>query len=181
MPDRDTVARPGSLTVRPLQPEDAAACEGVARALPAWFGIEEGLRALRHAAESESGFVATAGDGDDRLLGFVTFARRFPETSEITWMATAPDAHRRGVGRALVTAVERHAREAGAHLLLVKTLADLHPSPEYAITRAFYAACGFLRVAVLPEEWDPANPCLLLGKPIPAYSTPGGNPGSSAI
>ena len=166
MPDRVTVGQSPAPIIRPLRAEDAAACEAIGRTLPAWFGIEEGLRELRHAAETEPGFVATTGDGDDHLLGFVTFAQRFPETWEITWMAVAPEAHRRGIGRALVAATERHAREAGASLLLVKTLADLHPSPEYAVTRAFYAACGFLRVAVLPEEWDPANPCLLLTKPL---------------
>lgn len=150
MPDRETIGRPGALTVRPLLPEDAPDCEAIARSLPAWFGIEEGLRALRHAAESEPGFVAITGDGNDQMLGFVTVAQRFPETSEIAWMAVAPGAHHRGIGRALVAAAERHAREAGAHLLLVKTLADRHPT----------------------EEWDPANPCLLLGKPLTVRLTP---------
>lgn len=49
-----------------------------------------------------------------------------------------------------------------ARLLLVKTLAATHPSPEYAGTRAFYRAVGFMPLTVLPKLWDPANPCLLM-------------------
>ena len=67
------------------------ACEAVARALPAWLVIEEGLRDLRTCLETRAG---------------------------------------------------------GAALLHVKTLADAHPSPEYADARAFIAAMGL----VLPEH-----------------------------
>ena len=81
-------------------------------------------------------------------------------------MAVDRNRHRRGVGRALVEHVAAEARAAGTRVLHVKTLADLHPSPEYAQTRAFYKAMGFLRLIVIPELWDPANPCLLMVKPL---------------
>jgi predicted N-acetyltransferase YhbS len=151
------------ITVEPLRPEQAAACEAVGRALPAWFGIEEGLVEMRRAAETQPGFVATVGA---EVVGFVTLLRRFPESWEVTWMAVAPAWHRRGVGRRLVERSVAEARRSGARLVLVKTLADRHPSPEYARTRAFYRAQGFLRLAVEPELWDPANPCLLLVLPL---------------
>ena len=57
------------------------------------------------------------------------------------------------------------------NLLLVKTLADTHPSPEYAATRAFYRSLGFLPLAVLPDLWGPANPCLLMVRPLPLDGT----------
>jgi ribosomal protein S18 acetylase RimI-like enzyme len=152
-------------TVRiiPLVPDHAAACEAIARTLPAWFGIEEGLEDLRHCAGTEPGFVAIT---NGQVAGFLTIATPFPETREITWMAVSPDHHRQGIGRALVEAALAEGRASGARLLHVKTLADLHPSPEYAQTRAFYHAMDFHRLIVLPDLWDPANPCLLMVRPI---------------
>jgi len=133
------------------------------RALPAWFGIEEGIAEARGYLETQEGFVAEV---DGRVAGFLTFASAFLESVEITWMAVSPEHHRRGIGRALTEAVVAEARARGASLLLVKTLAAAHPSPEYARTRAFYAAVGFRRLTVLPDHWGPANPCLLMVRPI---------------
>jgi hypothetical protein len=50
--------------------------------------------------------------------------------------------------------------------LLVKTLADRHPSPEFAMTRAFSSAMGFRRLEVFADLWGPHNPCLLMARVI---------------
>ncbi len=152
-----------AVSIVPLSSHNIDACERIARSLPAWFGIEEGLQELRHCLETEAGWVALSGE---EPIGFLTVAAPFPETREITWMAVAPEWHRHGVGRRLVERVIEAARSERATLLHVKTLADAHPSPEYAQTRAFYAALGFQRLVVVPELWDPANPCLLLVRPL---------------
>jgi hypothetical protein len=50
--------------------------------------------------------------------------------------------------------------------LTVKTLSDREdPGPEYAQTRAFYLAVGFVPVAEL-DIWGPENPCQLLARPV---------------
>jgi GNAT superfamily N-acetyltransferase len=152
-----------AVSVVPLTPAHIDACERIARSLPKWFGIEEGLRELRHCLETEAGWVALA---DEESIGFLTVSAPFPETREITWMAVAPAWHRQGIGRRLVDHVIETSRSAGATLLHVKTLADTHPSPEYAQTRAFYTALGFQRLVILPDLWDPANPCLLQVLPL---------------
>jgi ribosomal protein S18 acetylase RimI-like enzyme len=151
------------MIVRALDQEDADRCEAIVRSLPAWFGIEEGIAEARGCLETQDGFVAEA---RGRIAGFLTFAAAFPESIEITWMAVSPGHHRRGLGRALIDAVVTEGRRRGATLLLVKTLAETHPSPEYARTRAFYQAVGFQRLTVLPEHWDTANPCLLMVRPL---------------
>lgn len=151
------------IEIVPLTPDRAAACEAIGRALPAWFGIEEGLEDLRHCVETQEGFVAVA---DGETVGFVSLVVHFPETWEITWMAVHPAWHRRGIGRRLVEAAVERCRAEGAAMLLVKTLADTHPSPEYARTRAFYAAMGFRRLAAFPDLWGSHNPCLLMARVI---------------
>jgi ribosomal protein S18 acetylase RimI-like enzyme len=150
-------------TVRPLDRKDVDWCEAIVRALPGWFGIEAGIAEARGYLETQEGVVVEV---DGRVAGFLTYASAFPESVEITWMAVAPEHHRRGIGRALMEAVVTEARARGATLLLVKTLAETHPSPEYARTRAFYQAVGFGRLTVLPEHWNPAYPCLLMVRPI---------------
>ncbi len=50
--------------------------------------------------------------------------------------------------------------------LTVKTLSSTHPDPDYAETRAFYAAMGFVPLMELPDLWDPGNPCLVMLKKL---------------
>lgn len=147
-----------------LRPGHAAACEAIGRALPGWFGIEEGLAEMGLAAERGPGFVAI--DMKERVIGFLTVERHFPESWEISWMAVDPGHHRRSIGRKLVEALVADAREHGVRLLQVKTLAARHPSPEYALTRMFYESLGFLRLEVFPDLWGAANPCLVLVQPL---------------
>jgi GNAT superfamily N-acetyltransferase len=149
--------------IRPLERVDADACEAIVRALPDWFGIEEGIAEARGYLDAQEGLVT---EDDGRILGFLTFASEFPESTEITWMAVAADAHRQGVGRALVETLTEVLKQRGVRLLLVRTLADSHPSPEYAATRAFYRAMGFHPLTVLPEHWDAANPCLFMVRTV---------------
>ncbi len=152
-----------AVRIRPLTHDDTDRCDAIARKLPDWFGIEEGLVELRRSVERGPGYVALS---EETVVGFVTLESPFSETWEITWMAVAPDQHRRGTGRALVEAVASDARAAGVRLLHVKTLAGSHPSSEYARPRAFYGAMGFHRMVIVPELWDPVNPCLLMVKPL---------------
>lgn len=155
--------------IRPLSRDDADRCEAIIRGLPDWFGLEEGIAEARGYLEIQDGFVAEVGG---EVLGFLTYASDLRESAEITWMAVAADAHRRGVGRSPTEALVAKARAEGRELLFVKTLADSHPSPEYAATRAFYRSMGFVPLAVLPDLWGPANPCLLMIRPL------GGSSGS---
>jgi ribosomal protein S18 acetylase RimI-like enzyme len=154
--------------IRPLSRDDADRCEAIIRGLPDWFGLEEGIVQARAYLESQNGFVA---EEDGEVLGFLTYASELPESAEITWMAVAAGVHRRGIGRALTKALVVKARTDGRQLLLVKTLADSHPSPEYAVTRAFYRSMGFRPLAMLPDLWGPANPCLLMVRALPLDAT----------
>lgn len=151
------------MRIEPLSAEHAAACEAIARGLPDWFGMESGLLQMRADLQTDSGLVAMAGD---TVHGFLTLRRHYPETWEITWLAVERERRGQGIGRRLIEAAITGCRAAGAGFLLVKTLADTDPSPEYAETRAFYRAMGFAPLTMLPDLWDPENPCLLMGRGI---------------
>ncbi len=110
---------------------------------------EDDLRAmLEGKASAGLGFFVAV---DDRatVLGFATYGpfRAGPgyrHTMEHT-IVLAPDARGRGTGRALMLAVERHARARGVHSLWAGVSAG---NPD---GRAFHAALGYAEIAVLPE------------------------------
>lgn len=131
--------------------------------LPRWFADETARRAYADAAEHQPMFAAFT--PDDAAKGYVSLSRPFGETVEIHSMAVAHEAHRQGIGTALVDAAVTFAEAAGALLLAVKTLGAQHPSPEYRATRAFYGACGFLPVSEHTGEWGNL-PTLVLVKPL---------------
>lgn len=138
-----------------------AICTPILRALPAWFGIEEATQHYIDYVEQEPTRVAYHGE---LAVGFLTLAEHSVWAAEIYVMGVLPDAHRRGVGRALVETAEADLRERGFEYLQVKTLADTHPDEGYRKTRAFYRALGFRDVEVFTELWGASNPCLQLIK-----------------
>jgi GNAT superfamily N-acetyltransferase len=152
--------------IRPLEPEhDSAACDAIVASLPDWFGLDVGIRECASAVRTQPGLVAEV---DGAVAGFLTLARPYPRTPEISWLAVHARHRRRGIGRALIVALSDQLRTQGDRLVLVKTLSDrTDPGPEYAETRAFYLAMGFLPVAELDlDPPDPENPIQLLALPL---------------
>ena len=149
--------------IRPLDPDsDAVACDAIVASLPEWFGMDEGIRECAAAVRTQPGLVAEV---DGMVTGFLTLARPYPGTPEISWLAVHARGRRRGIGRALVVAASDQLRAQGDRLVLVKTLSDrTEPGPEYAETRAFYVAMGFVPVAEL--DLYPENPIQLLALPL---------------
>ncbi len=97
----------------------------------------------RHAAGN--GFLVTERSG--RIAGFATYAQfrggvGYARTMEHT-ILLSPDALRSGLGRALLTALEDHARTRGVTSLFAGV------SAENPAGRAFHARMGYAQVAIL--------------------------------
>jgi ribosomal protein S18 acetylase RimI-like enzyme len=135
--------------------------------LPYHFGHERGRAECARAVRTQEGLVAVE-EGD--VIGFLTLRRHDPRSAEITWMAVRADRRRRGVGRELVErAVDDLARD-GVELLSLLTVAESEPdwreTDNYADTRAFYRAVGFVPLRELAlESWD--ERAVILARPIP--------------
>lgn len=135
--------------------------ESILRSLPGWFGIEKAL--LMYVADSAAKPTFGA-EVDGRLVGFVTMTRHFEPSWEIHCIAVASQHRNATIGSRLLTVAEQHARAQGARFLQVKTVAETSPSPEYAETRRFYLARGFVSLEIFPTLWDPWNPALQMLK-----------------
>ena len=140
--------------------ERSRLADSILRALPEWFGIEEATRAYIDDVASLQTFAT------DDEAGFLSLKLHTPRAAEIYVMGVKPERHRNGVGRALVRTAEAWCAENGVEVLQVKTLAASSPDENYARTRAFYEAMGFVALEVFPELWDPRNPALQLVKPV---------------
>ena len=166
---------------------DPATVERLLRKLPAWFGIESSVLEYIESARRLPAYLAwphdpastgraadlAAGRPQGLAAGVLLAARHFPQSAEIYLMAVDPAVHRRGAGRALVTALESDLVADRVEFLQVKTLGPSHPDPGYARTRRFYASVGFQPLEEITGLW-PGSPCLIMIKVLPGAATHGG-------
>jgi ribosomal protein S18 acetylase RimI-like enzyme len=126
---------------------DGDACDAVLASLPYHFGQPSGVAQCAEAVRSQRGWIA---DENAEVVGFVTIEPRFPESTEITWLAVHAGHRRSGIGRMLVEEAAVDAAARGARLIMLETVGPSEPEPGvtdgYAGTRAFYARLGFLPV-----------------------------------
>jgi phosphinothricin acetyltransferase len=91
-------------------------------------------------------FLVAEADG---LLGFATYSQFRGGVGYATCMehtvVLSPQARGRGVGRALMQAIEDHARSTGAHQMIAGV------SGENAQGRSFHASLGYREIATVPE------------------------------
>jgi GNAT superfamily N-acetyltransferase len=136
-------------------------CIPILRALPDWFGIEASILNYEQEIKKLPTFLAKADKG---TLGFLSLKQHNLFSVEVYVMAVRPEAHRSGIGRALVEAAESFARGLCIEYMHVKTLGPSNPNEEYALTRIFYEAMDFRPLEEFKQIWDENNPCLILVK-----------------
>jgi L-amino acid N-acyltransferase len=143
------------MTLRPVTPADIPAL------LEIWNPIIRDTAITFNAVEKTTADLgqmitekATAGHGfllaedDGEVLGFASYGQfrggiGYAHTMEHT-IILGPNARGRGIGRALMLAIEDHARAGGAHSIFAGVSAE---NPE---GRAFHAAMGYALTVTLP-------------------------------
>jgi ribosomal protein S18 acetylase RimI-like enzyme len=116
---------------------------------------------MRRSADDEPAdyeFVGAFEEGE--LAGYACFGPT-PATEgtyDLYWLAVHPDAQGRGIGRALVHAVEAKLIARDGRLLVVETSSR----PDYSGTRQFYARSGYIEAARVRDFYAPADDRILL-------------------
>lgn len=141
---------------------DPSAVAGILATLPEWFGIPEANQGYVDDAGRLPSYLALDGD---QVVGVALLAEHFPLARELHLLAVRRDRHRQGIGRLLVEAVGADLRSGGVRLLEVHTVGPSHESAEYAQTREFYLALGFVALNEL-QRIDWSGPTLILVKPL---------------
>jgi GNAT superfamily N-acetyltransferase len=111
-------------------------------------------------SESDYEFLGAFDEAGDRLLGYACFGAT-PATDgtwDLYWLAVDPVAQGRGIGSALVRAVEQKLLDRGARLLVVETSSR----PDYEGTRRFYARSGYTEAARVRDFYAPADDRIVL-------------------
>jgi ribosomal protein S18 acetylase RimI-like enzyme len=101
----------------------------------------------------------------DRLLGYACYGP-IPLTLgswDLYWIAVAPDAQGRGLGRVLLAESESRIAAAGGANVFV----DTSGRPDYAPTRAFYERCGYRVAARLADFYAPGDDKVIFQKTLP--------------
>lgn len=126
--------------------------------LPEWFGIPEYTENYIRAC-AEMPFWVCVDSGE--VAGFLAIKETSPYAVELNVMGVKKAHHRSGIGKALFETMLAFVKAQGYSFLHVKTV-DAGHYQEYDDTRLFYESVGFRKLEVLPELWDPENPCLLM-------------------
>lgn len=116
---------------------------------------------MQRAADSDPPDYEFLGAFDaEGLTGYACFGPT-PSTEgtyDLYWLAVHPDVQGRGIGRALVRAVEDTLGRRNARVLVVETSSR----PDYAGTRQFYARSGYSEAARVRDFYAPADDRILL-------------------
>lgn len=135
-------------------------CREVLESLPEWFGIPSAVDNYVASAD-ELPMFAYFNDACEPI-GFASVKIQTAFAAEVHVIGVKRAWHRRGIGRALVEAVVGFAISQSLRFLTVKTLSPSHSDANYARTRLFYEAVGFVPVEELPTLWGLEIPCLLM-------------------
>jgi GNAT superfamily N-acetyltransferase len=144
--------------------------ERLLRSLPEWFGIESAITEYAESARQLPAYLAWPPESavraaERRPAGVLLAARHFPCSAEIHLMAADRSLHRRGIGSALIHALEADLIPDGVELLQVKTLGPTRPDACYERTRQFYSKLGFRPLEEIHGLWA-GNPCLIMVKAL---------------
>lgn len=150
--------------IRPMDPDDAPA---VGALLAGALGGVRRVSDLEAAPPHTARRVLVEGGA---LLGFAEY-RVVADEAELCELAVAPDARRRGCGRALVEHVAADAAARGARALFLEVRADNRPA------RALYAAAGFAPVGARRGYYADGVDAALYRRALDASTPdPGGSP-----
>jgi GNAT superfamily N-acetyltransferase len=142
--------------LRHLTAADRGRIEEVSRAVGVFRAdeIPVALEVFDGAVAGSPDYLALGAETDGRLAGWICWGPTpcTLGTFDLYWMAVDPAHHGAGIGTALLNAMEQQL-PGTARLVVVETAGR----PDYAPTRGFYEARGYLAVSRIPDFYAPGD------------------------
>ena len=133
----------------------------ILRDLPEWFGIPESTQAYIEGAKDLRVWAAYQ---ESDVVGFISLSYSSEDCAEIDCLGVKKSFQGQGIGRELITTIEREAVKQ-VDYLQVKTVAE-GSNKDYDRTNVFYRSIGFKKLETFPQLWDLKNLCQILIKKI---------------
>lgn len=107
-------------------------------------------------------YVFKVAESDGAVLGYICYGPTpmTDATWDLYWVAAAPEARGKGVGKALVKAMEDDLRARSARQIRIETSSQ----EAYGTTRDFYARNQFVEQARLKDFYKLGDDLVILGK-----------------
>ena len=150
-------------TIEEVKGEDQkmAVVAEILRDLPEWFGIPESTQAYIEGAKDLRVWAAYQ---ESDVVGFISLSYSSEDCAEIDCLGVKKSFQGQGIGRELITTIEREAVKQ-VDYLQVKTVAE-GLNKDYDRTNVFYRSLGFKKLEIFPQLWDLKNLCQILIKKI---------------
>ena len=151
------------LVIKEVEDEEQkmAVVAEVLKDLPEWFGIPESTQAYIEGAKDLRVWAAYQ---ESDVVGFISLSYSSEDCAEIDCLGVNKSFQGQGIGRELITTIEREAVKQ-VDYLQVKTVAE-GSNKDYDRTNVFYRSLGFKKLEIFPQLWDLKNPCQILIKKI---------------
>lgn len=97
----------------------------------------------------ESGYHISVAETNGKIEGYVCYGETplTDGTWDIYWLAVDHNRQGEGIGKELMTGVERNIQELGGRLAIIETSSK----PNYDKTRQFYISQGYSEIAIIPD------------------------------
>jgi len=147
------------VTLRSPVASDRAPIEAILKATGVFFDDEVAVALelfdIDFTRPGQTDYVFISADVDGRLAGYACYGPvpMTDRTWDLYWIAVDPALHGKGVGRALLEAMEKDLRSRGARKVFIET----GGREAYLPTRRFYEATGYRVAAVLEEFYRPGD------------------------
>lgn len=152
--------------IRPTTPEDTPVLIELARQTEVFKPLE--IVALGevlddyHAKEHAQGHRSITFEQDGRAIGFAYYApaSMADRAWYVYWIAVEKRGQARGIGSALMGAVEQDVRRQNGRLVLIETSS----LPHYEPTRRFYLKHGYIQACVLRDFYADGDDLVVFSK-----------------
>jgi ribosomal protein S18 acetylase RimI-like enzyme len=124
--------------------------------------VDELWRDFLNRGAQESGYYFLVDRDINRILGYTCYGPRAltDGTYDLYWIAVDKQQHRKGIGKALLRAVEKEIRMMGGRLIVVETSGQ----DIYKPTRGFYKAAGYTLEATLRDFYSDGDDLIIYTK-----------------